>query len=419
VVQFSRNDVQKQERAAERVSRVARMTADERASNLNTVGLAGFATGEGTPGAVISEWSRKSRANMVKTLAMLDYAPLFSGGGTPAMVTLTLPGDWQTVAPTSKDWTRMVDTFRKRFEKAWGRPLAAVWKKEFQGRGAPHLHLFMTVPQGTVTLEEHPLERRRRAYAKELMGWRFVPRPMGPEIGPADAAVLTFPEWLSATWADVVGHPDWHELCKHWRAGTGIDYREGDKATDPQRLAVYFSKHSAAGGGAKEYQHNVPALWVDSGSVGRFWGYWQLHKATASTDLDWSDFVKGSRVVRRHSDARRLTRDVRRFTPRVDRETGAYVFRRQDDFGRWEHTTQDMTGVEGWSMAGRWRVQRRRSRRRFSGGSGFVTANDAPAFASALSRAVVVRGDLLCRSSGEHLSRSCACKSCTARRRAS
>ena len=37
---------------------------------------------------------------MVKRLCELDYLPLYASGRLPAMVTLTYPGDWQTVVPT-------------------------------------------------------------------------------------------------------------------------------------------------------------------------------------------------------------------------------------------------------------------------------------------------------------------------------
>ena len=51
------------------------------------------------PGRAITEWSRKSRAAMCCTFAELGYTPLVECGRVPAMVTLTYPGDWETVAP--------------------------------------------------------------------------------------------------------------------------------------------------------------------------------------------------------------------------------------------------------------------------------------------------------------------------------
>jgi len=53
------------------------------------------------------------------------------------------------------------------------------------------------------------------------------------------------------------GFLDPEERRKHRAAGTGVDYAEGIKLTDPRRMAVYFAKYGTAGG--KEYQHRVPA----------------------------------------------------------------------------------------------------------------------------------------------------------------
>lgn len=348
-VQLSKRDLSAENASMERASSSARSAADLRASELNTVGLSGFATGgdEYATRERITTWSRKSRVNMIRTLATLDYAPLFDGGGVPAMVTLTLPGEWVSVAPTAAAYSGLVKAFRKRWERAWlgkGQKLSAVWKREFQRRGAPHTHLFVTVPQGTTDL-----------------GGREV----------------SFPEWLSATWADVVAHPDPVERMKHERAGTGVDYADGLRASDPQRLAVYFSKHGDAGGSAKEYQNAAPEEWSGQ-SVGRFWGYWGLVKSTATAELSWDDWIKASRVVQRHHRAKGLTRRVRVFRPKIDQATGELLY-------KWTVTP---AGVVERVQRGRWRWTTVRSVRRFSGGSGFVTANDGPAFASAIARAI-------------------------------
>lgn len=363
-VQLSKRDLAAENASLERGTATDRALADLRASELTTVGLSGFATaGDASTGTktYITEWSRQSRVNMIRTLATLDYAPLFSGGGVPAMVTLTLPGDWLTVAPTAAAYQGMVKAFRKRWERAWlpkGAKLSAVWKKEHQRRGAPHTHLFVTVPQGSTVLD-------------------------GQEV--------SFPEWLSRTWAAVVGHPDPHEYEKHVKAGTGIDYADGLRASDPQRLAVYFAKHGDASGGGKEYQNQAPKEW-EGASVGRFWGYWGLEKSVATAELSWDDWITASRVVQRHHRAKRLTRRVRVWHPKVDHDTGEVLTK----------FVVSADGVCSIVERGRWRWTTRRSLRRFSGGSGFVTANDGPAFASAISRAVaadqpVVRPDLAAR----------------------
>jgi len=206
---------------------------------------------------------------MMRTLAELDYSGMEQLDGIPAMVTLTLPGDWLTVAPTSAQFKRHFTVWRRRFERAWGVPWMGVWKLEFQRRGAPHLHLYMVVPRGMIVTSS----------------------------GPTD-----FKRWCARTWADVVAHPDPEQRRRHVLAGTGVDLIAGMKASDPKRLAVYFCKHASPATGLsnpKEYQHQVPAEWRDR--PGRFWGYIGLEKCTATTQLGTDDFVRARRLLRRWS----------------------------------------------------------------------------------------------------------------------
>lgn len=233
------------------------------------------------PSRSITSWSAKSRSRMVLALAQLDYAPLFDGGGIPAMLTLTYPGDWLTVAPSAKVCKGHVDAFKKRFQRAYGVPLVGVWKREFQRRGAPHYHVLM-VPPG--------------------------PRPGLP----------SFSAWCSATWAAVVAHPDPEEYARHVLAGTGLDYAEGMRSRDPKRLAVYFSKHGSFG--SKDYQNHAPEEWADTGSVGRFWGVWGLEKVTATVEVSEVEARAAARTIRRWQRANGFR--VQREVWRTDTRTG-------------------------------------------------------------------------------------------------
>lgn len=99
----------------------------------------------------ISDWSSKSRANMVWTFGAVDYGPLVArvaDGQAPALVTLTLPGDWLAVAPNGEAFKHMVNRFRARYRYSWGEDIAGIWKLEFQRRGAPHLHILTVLPIG-------------------------------------------------------------------------------------------------------------------------------------------------------------------------------------------------------------------------------------------------------------------------------
>lgn len=268
------------ERAAERELKRHMTAVNAEAAWLESTGEW---TGEKLQDREITGWSARSRSRMILSLAQTDFSPLFESGW-PAMVTLTLPGCWLSVAPTGQAFKVLFDRFRKRFQRAWNETLRCVWKLEFQGRSprarctcttcadtddgrAPHLHLFMTPPSG---------------YA-------------------ATGEPLPFTVWLSRTWAAVVNHPDHEQRRRHELAGTAVDYREGLSARDPKRLAVYFSKHNGAGGG-KEYQHNVPVAWTKPGAgPGRFWGVMGLEKSVSAVRLSKEDFLTVRRILRRWS----------------------------------------------------------------------------------------------------------------------
>ena len=285
-----------------------------------------------TPRAAITSWSRKSRANMVRRLCELDYTPLYASGRLPAMVTLTYPGDWLTVVPTGGDLKRHMKALRKRFVRAWGEEWACVWKLEFQRRGAPHVHMLCTPPHGTA-------------------------RTTGE----------TFAVWLSRSWADVVNHPDPEQLRRHERAGTALDYAEGLRATDPRRVAAYFTKHGLMA--SKEYQHDVPREWAGpSTGPGRFWGVWNLHRATRTVHVSSEYAIRAGRIARRWAKAQRRTRQTWR--PRVDQATG--------------------------------RVQHRRSRTRVrlmtNGNRGWIALRNGPIFAAEVARLGRVGTDWRARS---------------------
>lgn len=240
----------------------------------------GQSTETGGSSREISGWSQRSRSRMIRSFAEHDFSVLFEFGW-PAMITLTLPRCWVPVARTGQEFKSHFNALKRRFVRAWGIPLKAAWKLEFQGRApqsrcqcgvcdgdddgrAPHLHLFMCPPQG-------------------------------------DVDGLLFPRWLSAVWADIVAHPDPVQRLNHAQAGAAVDYRQGLSARDPKRLAVYFSKHGGAGGG-KEYQHQVPHLWKGPGAgPGRFWGLVGLERITATAHLSAQDFFRIRRILRRWS----------------------------------------------------------------------------------------------------------------------
>ena len=293
------------------------------------------------PGRAITEWSRKSRAAMCRTFAELDYTPLVECGRVPAMVTLTYPGDWESVAPDGASVKRHMMLWRKRFQREWGEPARYIWKLEFQRRGAPHIHLWMAPP--------HTVGRSGRK----------------------------FRDWLSQEWADIVAHPDPEQRARHLLAGTAIDILNGLRACDPKRLAIYFTKHSSPNKlGDKEYQHIVPEAWRQPGhGPGRFWGVHGLQRATAVVEIAQDAYLTARRIIRRWSRSQAIYGDcTRRFPTAVVPRMARVAVRRVD------------------SQTGKVRHRRVRRRRLLcnQGGlaGGYVLVNDGPAFASQLAAAL-------------------------------
>jgi len=232
--------------------------------------------------SVVRSWSRKSRTRMVRRLASLDWTPMRAQGRL-AMVTLTYPGDWLRYAPDAATVKRHLKSWRSALERQYGQR-CAVWKLEFQARGAPHFHVLLAVPNGV------PLR--------------------------------DFREWVGRTWSRSVGAP----------ARVGVDVSFGARATDPQRVATYFAKHAAPAAGSKEYQHQPPAQWVDADeecSVGRFWGYWRLVAVEVEAEVPREAAVEAARVLRGWVRAQGRTRKVKR--RRVRRSTGTITTRWQTE----------------------------------------------------------------------------------------
>lgn len=82
---------------------------------------------------IVSGFSSASRRRLWSLLMRLDrsYLPLF--------VTLTFHNHWPDDVPTLK---RMLDTLFKRLRRRYPQA-SAIWKLEYQRRGAPHFHLLL------------------------------------------------------------------------------------------------------------------------------------------------------------------------------------------------------------------------------------------------------------------------------------
>lgn len=157
----------------------------------------------------VSGWSRKSRSNLLRTLAGANMP------GHWGMITLTAPGhDWWKLAGRPDEVKEALTTFCKRYERRFSTPMECVWKLEFQARGAWHFHVGFRLPAGVELVE---LRR-----------------------------------WAAEAWHAVIVHPGRHGSCPgascahHWHAryGVRVDAGYGDRLHQAGRtFAAYFSKH--------------------------------------------------------------------------------------------------------------------------------------------------------------------------------
>lgn len=154
----------------------------------------------------IRKFSPRSASRMRRYLRCCDAEYIY-------MVTLTYPAVYPTDGRRCKQQLRtFISRYRRMCERNGYSDWSLFWFVEFQERGAPHFHLFIT----------HPLPRA------ELSRW----------------------------WYEIVGSGD----AKHLAAGTRIErFREGRTGA-----SVYASKYAA-----KSSQKCVPVGFDD---VGRFWG---------------------------------------------------------------------------------------------------------------------------------------------------
>ena len=87
-------------------------------------------------------------------------------GPRPVMVTLTYPGDWKQWVPDARTLVKHREAFKERWRRRYGTPIG-VWVVEFQKRGAPHLHMYLGLPDA-VSDEEYLLLQKRTMRRRHL-----------------------------------------------------------------------------------------------------------------------------------------------------------------------------------------------------------------------------------------------------------
>lgn len=294
----------------------------------------------------IADWSQKSRARMPLRFATLDYSAMFDQGDTPALVTLTYPGDWERLVPDAATFKRHVNKLRNSFRSRWGSNVnqwAGIWKMEFQRRGAPHLHIGTTVPPGS-------------------------------------RAGMNFRQWLAREWSKIVfadlecapspwSPEGWsQEFAKHLAAGVDVSTTEGERYADPKRIGIYFAKHGLFE--AKEYQNQIPELWRATDGGARFWGYWVVKPAIVSKETHEALIISIVRHLRKLADASSYSRRTTLVKGGHNPRTG-----------------------EVWEARPRKRpVNRRVKRWRNRNGYGYMIVNDSTSMVADISRIILAHG---------------------------
>lgn len=192
----------------------------------------GLALGGGRRG-VVTGYSRQSRARLMELVASVDRR-------VPAslwlFVTLTYPGVY---SDDPAEWKRHLDILFKRLLRAYP-TCCALWRLEFQQRGAPHYHLLL-----------------------------------------CGLAYLDY-RWLREAWYQIVASGD----DKHLRAGTRVEAIRSYGG-----VTHYASKYVG------KVDPNAPKI-----KTGRIWGIHNrqaLPVATLDLPLVWAEFHQLRRLMRR------------------------------------------------------------------------------------------------------------------------
>jgi hypothetical protein len=191
----------------------------------------GTGRGGGVRGRIttFSPASRRRLLNLVNSINK-ERAPL------PTLVTLTYPSTWPK---SPRMWKEQLDNFRSRLVRRYGK-IPAVWRLEYQRRGAPHFHVLIFA---------------------ELKTDDLIP-------------------FVSRSWYEVVGSGD----EKHLAAGTRCE-----RVRSWRGVVSYAAK----------YLGEPERLRLDQEPPGRFWSVW--YKDLLPIDLVETEISREDAYrIRRH-----------------------------------------------------------------------------------------------------------------------
>jgi hypothetical protein len=178
-------------------------------------------------------------------------------------------------------WEAHRINFVKRWRREWPQsPLIGTWKKEFQKRGAPHLHLFVGLPEAMAEADFVGFQKRTQL-VKGLEGrhGKKAGRGKAPVIGGEYGGMFGY--WLREQWSEVVGTAG---VDRNHQA-RGVDLRvwyfgRGELVAERMRVAEYLGREAG-----KESQKQPPEGFVGVGNYygvfGRALGFEPVEQAVA------------------------------------------------------------------------------------------------------------------------------------------
>lgn len=192
-------------------------------------------------------------------------------GERPVQVTLTYPGNWRKWVWDVTVLRAHFRRFQERWYRRWGERLVGMWKIEFQRRGAPHIHMYVKLPEAVAREDYEGL--RKRTVDRARLEEQYGARGGGDRERAVDGE---FGMWARTAWAESVGtqvRGRWNDLEGRRHHAKGVDVSRcfwfGKVPSEVERLRCmrYLAKELG-----KRTQDDAPEGF---GRVQKQWGFFR------------------------------------------------------------------------------------------------------------------------------------------------
>lgn len=266
--------------------------------------------GVSTAGRQRTQFSARSRRAMRYQFSALPWELLREH---PAMVTLTYPARWRTWAPDARAVVRQREAFKERWRRRFGPPVGT-WNMEFQPRlrrpeeerQAPHIHMYLGLPDEVSDEEFHRLVVRR--LERKRLERRFGKYEGRARLGPPEGE---FSDWLLQSWWEIVGSGERSHRCRGADITPAFWSERAEAEADRTRIADYFWRESGKWG-----QKTPPEGFGGLAFYGRWGGRQGFEPLEGCREVERAVFLEMRRVYRRMIDGqmrREAEADGRRY----------------------------------------------------------------------------------------------------------